>query len=106
MIKKQKSHSPLLLGLIVLAYLTNLFDLGFTLYALENVSHAFEMNPMIRLMLQAPWTLYLYKFVVIPFFMVVLYHLRDMKLARIGIWISAIYYTGNMIYQIWSIRLW
>lgn len=104
--EKIKSHRPLLLVLFAIAYLTNLFDLGFTLYVLEYIPHAFEMNPVFRLMLQTPLLLYCYKLVLIPLLMFAMYYVRELRIARFGIWLSAIFYTVNMIYQIWSICLW
>ena len=64
------------------------------------------MNPVFLLMLEAPLFLYFYKFIVIPLFMFAMYYVRELRIARFGIWFSAGFYTVNMVYQIWSICLW
>lgn len=104
--EKLKSHSPLLLAVLLATYLCNLFDLGYTLYALEHVPHAFEMNPAFRLMLRSPWFLYLYKFALLPLLLLGMYHVRETKIARFGIWLCAGIFAVNTAYQVWSVCLW
>ena len=102
----QKHHSVVLLTVLAVTCLCNFFDLGFTLYALEHIPHAFEINPFFRLMLKAPVVLYFYKFVLLPVALWVMYRARKLKLARFGLWLCFTVFVVNTIYQIWSIRLW
>ena len=101
-----KAHSPLLLAVLAATYLCNLFDLGYTLYALANVPHAYEMNPMFRLMLRAPGFLCLYKFLLLPLLLLAMYRVRETKIARFGIWLCFGIFAVNTAYQLWSVRLW
>lgn len=102
----QKRRSTILLAALAVTCLCNFFDLGFTLYALENIPHAFEINPFFRLMLGAPVILFFYKFVFLPACLWVMYRARELKLARFGLWLCCVVFIANTAYQIWSIRLW
>ena len=57
----KKRHSPLLLFMILATYLCNLFDLWYTMYALDFVPDAYEKNPVVRWLLQWPLLVVLYK---------------------------------------------
>ena len=104
--EKLKSHSPVLLASLSVTHLCSLFDLGFTLYALKHVPHAFEINPFFRLMLRFPAILYLYKLLLLPLLLLALYRARELRLARFGIWLCFAVFAMNTAYQLWSICLW
>ncbi len=101
-----KSQSKPLLILLLATYLLNIFDLWFTLYALDNVPGAFEMNPFFQLMLRFPVFLCIYKYAVLPFALYIMYRFRALRLARFGQYLCFAVFLVNTVYQIWSISLW
>lgn len=102
---KQK-HSPFLIFLIVVTYLCNLFDLWFTLYVLQFVSGAQEVNPAMQLMLAHPLLAVIYKYAVLPLLLYLLYRNRGRLAARLGIYLCTLIFLGTVVEQLLTVASW
>ena len=98
---KEKKHSPFLIFLAITTYLCNLFDLWYTLYALDFVSAAREVNPVVRWMLvEHPLLVVLYKYALVPLGLYLLYRFRRYRAAVLGIYLCAACFIGTVAYQL------
>lgn len=97
---KGKKQSPFLLLLILFTYLCSLFDLWYTMYALDFVEGAWEMNPVFALMMRRPLLAVVYKYAVLPLALYLLYRNRSSRLAVRGIYFCAICFGGTVLRQL------
>ena len=101
-----KKHSAFLMTLLLITYLCNLFDLWYTLYALDLVSGAEELNPVFRMALRHPQALVIYKYALFPLGLYILYRCRDKTIARLGIYFAAALFVINTAYQLLMLPQW
>ena len=101
-----KKHSLFLIALLVIAYACNLFDLWYTLHALELVPGAEEMNPIFHMALAHPHFLVIYKHALFPLGLYILYRCRDRALARAGIYLVTALFVCNTAYQLLMLPQW
>ena len=101
-----KKHSAFLIILLLITYLCNLFDLWYTLHALDFVSGAEELNPVFRMALQHPQALVIYKYALFPLGLYILYCCRDKTIARLGIYFAAALFVINTAYQLLMLPQW
>lgn len=102
---KQK-HSLFLIFLIVVTYLCNLFDLWFTLYVLQFVVGAHEVNPAMQLLLTHPLLAVIYKYAVLPLLLYLLYRNRAWFAARLGIYLCTAIFLGTVVHQLLTVASW
>ena len=102
----RRRHRPFLILLAVFTYLCNLFDLWYTLYVLDYVSNAREINPFMARLLERPILAVLYKYAGLPLALYFLYRNRDKPIARMGIWLCALCFGGTVVYQLLCIPKW
>lgn len=93
-------QSPFLLLLIIFTYLCSLFDLWYTMYALDFVDGARELNPAFAFLLQWPLLAVLYKYAVLPLALYLLYRSRSSRLAVWGIYLCALCFGGTVLRQL------
>ena len=94
-------HTPFLIFLIVVTYLCNIFDLWYTLFALDFVGTAREINPFVNYLLgEHPLLVVLYKYAVLPLGLCLLYHFRSRKAAVFGIYLCALCFVATVVYQL------
>lgn len=101
-----KKHSVFLILLLLITYACSLFDLWYTLHALEFVQGAQEMNPVFRLALQHPLFLVIYKHAIFPLGLYILYRCRDKGVARAGIYLATAVFVINTAYQLLMLPRW
>lgn len=101
-----QKHAPFLIFLAVFTYLCNLFDLWYTIYVLDFVSNAREVNPVMARMLENPMVAVIYKYAVLPLALYFLYRLRRYRVARLGIYLCALCFGGTVVYQLLMIPRW
>ena len=97
---KHPKQSAFLLLLIVFTYLCSLFDLWYTLYALDFVAGARELNPFFALLLDRPLLAVIYKYAVLPLGLYLLYRLRAHRAAVWGIYLCALCFGGTVVRQL------
>ena len=102
----RRRHRPLLILLAVFTYICNLFELWYTLYVLDHVPNAREINPVMVRLLEQPILAVLYKYAGLPLALYILYRNRDKAVARLGIWLCALCFGGTVVYQLLSIPKW
>ena len=103
---KHDKHDPFLIFLAVVTYLCNLFDLWYTLYALDFVTTAREVNPVVRYLLEERTLLMvLYKYALVPLGLYLLYRFRRKRAARLGLCLCAACFVGTAAYQLWMMPL-
>lgn len=98
-------HSPFLILLAVFTYLCNLFDLWYTIYTLDFVPSAREVNPAMAVMLEHPMVAVIYKYAVLPLGLYMLYRLRRYRAARLGIYVCALVFGGTVVRQLLTVAL-
>ena len=81
------------------AYLMNLFDLHYTLWALERPG-VWEWNPFCRAAMRLPYGLEMYKYAAVPLLLWLLYRCRELPLARWGIWAVFLVFSATTLYQV------
>lgn len=97
----RKKHDPFLIFLIVVTYLCNIFDLWYTLVALDFVPAAQEVNPFVNyLMGEHTLLVVLYKYAVLPLGLYLLYRFRHKWIAVLGIYLCALCFIGTVVYQL------
>lgn len=84
----------------ILTYLLSLFDLGCTLYLTNRFGNSIEANPFGKWLLSDPIATIIFKVVVVGALILLLYRLRDHKLARYGTYLVCGVYTLLAIYHI------
>lgn len=99
-------HSFFLIALLLITYACSLFDLWYTLHALEFVPGAEEMNPIFRLALQHPQFLVIYKHALFPLGLYILYRCRERAIARLGIYLATALFVVNTAYQLLMLPRW
>ena len=103
---KHGRHDPFLIFLLITTYLCNLFDLWYTLYALDFVGTAREVNPVARFLLEEhPLLMVLYKYALVPLGLYLLYRFRRKRVAVLGIYLCAACFIGTVVYQLWMMPL-
>jgi len=102
---KQK-HSPLLLFFILATYLCNLFDLWYTLYALDFIPTAYEKNPAMQVLLQWPVLVVIYKYALLPLGLYLLYRNRRHRAAVWGIYLCTIVFGLTVLDQLLTMGSW
>lgn len=85
--------------------LCNFYDLWHTRYALQNLPGVTEFNPFCRALLGLPWALEVYKCILVPLGLYVLYRRRSLVLARWGLYACGVVFGLNTVYQLcmWAI---
>lgn len=102
----KKRQSPLLIFMILATYLCNLFDLWYTLYALEFVPDAYEKNPVMRWMLRWPEFVVIYKHALLPLGLYLLYRNRQHRAAVWGIYLCALCFSATVLSQMLTMQSW
>lgn len=102
----KKAERPFLIFLVIFIFACNLFDLCYTVYALEVTTNTREANPLIGFLLQHPPLLIIYKFIILPLAIGYLYHSREKPVAVFGICLCAFCFGGVVLYQILMIPHW
>ena len=100
----QRKQSPLLLFMILSTYLCNLFDLWYTLYAMDFIPGAYEKNPVVGYLLQWPLLVVLYKYALLPLGLYLLYRNRGHRAAVWGIYLCALCYSATVLSQMLAMR--
>ena len=103
---KRQPSSGFLIFLLIFTYLCSLFDLWYTLYAVEYIGAAREVNPVFALLLQNPLLAVLYKYAVLPLALYLLYRFRRFGVARFGIYLCALCFGLTVAYQLLMIPRW
>lgn len=103
---ERKKHAPLLIFLCVATYLCNLFDLHYTVHALEYIPGAYEKNPAMRWIMQWPELVVVYKFSLLPLGLYLLYRNRHHRLAVWGIYLCALCFGATVLGQLLLMRSW
>lgn len=80
--------------------LCNFYDLWHTRYALRNIPGVTELNPFCRTLLGLPCALEVYKCILVPLGLYVLYQRRSLALARRGMYACAVVFGLNTVYQL------
>ncbi len=97
----RKKHDPFLIFLLVVTYLCNIFDLWYTLIALDFVRTAQEINPFVNYLLgEHTLLVVLYKYAVLPLGLYLLYRFRHKRIAVLGIYLCALCFIGTVVYQL------
>lgn len=96
----KKKQSPFLLLLVFFTYICNLFDFWYTLYALEHVEGARELNPAYALLMQHPLLAVVYKYAVLPLALYLLYRNRGSRIAVWGIYLCALCFGLTAVRQL------
>ena len=104
--KAMKKHSFFLITLLLITYACNLFDLWYTLHALEYIPGAEEMNPVFRMALEHPYFVVIYKHALFPLGLYILYRCRESGIARLGIYLAAAIFVINTAYQLLMLPRW
>lgn len=104
--KAMKKHSFFLITLLLITYACNLFDLWYTLHALEYIPGAEEMNPVFRMALEHPLFVVIYKHALFPLGLYILYRCREWALARIGVYLVTALFVCNTAYQLLMLPRW
>lgn len=100
----RKKHSPLLIFMILATYLCNLFDLWYTLYALDFIPDAYEKNPVVDWMMQWPLLVVVYKYALLPLGLYLLYRNRHRRLAVWGIYLCALCFSATVLSQLLTLK--
>ena len=100
----KKKQAPLLLFFVLITYLCNLFDLWYTLYALDFVPGAYEKNPAMGYLLQRPWLAVIYKYALLPLGLYLLYRNRQHRIAVWGIYFCTLCFGATVLGQLLTIR--
>lgn len=98
--KKQTQSPFLLLLLVFFTYVCNLFDLWYTMYALDFVEGAWEMNPVFALLMRRPLLAVIYKYAVLPLALYLLYRNRSSRIAVWGIYLCAFCFGITAVRQL------
>lgn len=101
-----KKHSAFLIILLLITYICSLFDLWYTVHAVEFVQGAQELNPVFRLALRHPLFLVIYKYALFPLGLYILYRCRDKAAARAGIYLVTVIFVTNTAYQLLMLPRW
>ena len=97
----RKKHDPFLIFLLVVTYLCNIFDLWYTLIALDFVRTAQEINPFVNYLLgEHTLLVVLCKYPVPPLGLYLLYRFRHKPIAVLGIYLRALCFIGTVVYQL------
>ena len=96
----KKRHSPLLMFFCLCTYLLNLFDLWYTLYALDTIPDAYEKNPFVRWMLRWPEAVVIYKYALLPLGLYLLYRNRQYRVAVWGIYLCTAWFGLTVLGQL------
>lgn len=80
--------------------LFNTFDLIFTLFLVSLFGLEIEVNPIGRVMLSNPILLFISKIVVVNLFLLLLYKLKHLRIAKIGSWIVFVAYCSLTLYHV------
>ena len=102
----KEKHSPLLLFFILATYLCNLFDLWYTLYALDFIPTAYEKNPAMRALLQRPGLVVIYKYALLPLGLYLLYRNRRHRAAVWGIYLCTLAFGLTVLDQLLTMQGW
>lgn len=102
----RQKHSPFLIFLAVFTYLCNLFDLWYTIYVLDFVPNAREVNPTMVVMLEHPLVAVIYKYAVLPLGLYLLYRFRRYRAARLGIYLCTLVFGVTVVRQLLSVGRW
>ncbi len=102
----KKKHSPLLIFFCLSTYFCNLFDLWFTLYALDTIPGAYEKNPVVRWLLQWPLLVVVYKYAMLPLGLYLLYRNRHNRLAVWGIYLVTAWFGLTVLEQLLAVQSW
>lgn len=103
---QKRKQSPFLILLILFTYVCNLFDLWYTMYALDFIPNAYERNPFVRYLIQWPLLVVLYKYAVLPLALYLLYRNRHHRVAVLGIYLCALCFGGTVVQQLLTIQSW
>ena len=104
--RTMKKHSPFLAALLLITYGCNLFDLWYTLHALEFVPGATELNPLFRMALEHPQFLVIYKHALFPLGLYILYRCRGRAVARVGVYLVTALFVCNTAHQLLMLPRW
>jgi hypothetical protein len=85
--------------------LFNTFDLIYTLFLVSLFGLSIEANPIGRVMLSNPILLFISKIVVVNLFLLLLYKLKHLRIAKIGSWIVFIVYSCLTLYHLVGVGL-
>lgn len=99
-----RKQSPFLLLLAVFTYLCNLFDLWYTMYALDFVDGAREMNPVFECLMRRPLLAVVYKYALLPLALYILYRSRAHRVAVWGIYVCALCFGLTVLRQLLMLR--
>ena len=102
----KEKHSPLLLFFILATYLCNLFDLWYTLYALDFIPTAYEKNPAMQVLLRWPLLVVLYKYALLPLGLYLLYRNRHRRVAVWGIYLCTLCFGVTVLDQLLTMNSW
>ena len=83
-----------------ITYVLNLFDLVMTQYFVGKYGSSIEGNPIGRWLLDHPIALIAWKFGLVALMLLLIYHFRDIRIAKIGSWIVFDVYIALAIYHI------
>jgi len=100
----RKKQAPLLIFMILVTYLCNLFDLWYTMYALDFIPDAYERNPVVRWLIQWPLLVVLYKYALLPLGLYLLYRNRHHRVAVWGIYLCALCFSGTVLEQLLTLQ--
>lgn len=100
----RKKQSPLLIFMVLVTYLCNLFDLWYTMYALDFIPDAYERNPFMGWLIQWPLLVVLYKYALLPLGLYLLYRNRHHRAAVWGIYLSALCFSGTVLEQLLTLQ--
>ncbi len=92
--KTRPIHHRLYLTLAILTAVLSLADYAYTMFGMGRVPGMEEGNPFFSLLLDRPWMAVVYKVVVIPGAMWVMYRFRERPVARFGLWLCCGVYVG------------
>lgn len=101
---ERKKHAPLLLFFVGATYLLNLFDLWYTLYALDFIPGAYEKNPAMVWLLRFPLLAVVYKYALLPLGLYLLYKNRHHRLAVWGIYLCTACFGLTVLGQMLTAR--
>ncbi|MGI6716920.1 MAG: DUF5658 family protein [Eubacteriales bacterium] len=85
---------------IILIYILNLFDLGFTLYFAGLYGNDIELNPIGLWMFDYKPLLFLYKIVIVGILLAVIYMFRKSRKAVVGSWVLLFTFVMVNVYHV------
>ena len=85
---------------LIIAWIGNLIDIFATLYLLNNYSYFYELNPLMRWLLQWPVLAIICKLVVVGGILIYIFCKLDAKYADIMANFAAILYGGLGVYYL------